>query len=143
MEADEEERELGDLCAEILNNWNTPIYSEMEIVHQNPFSLHRLFTTAYDVEQAEEQPHSKPPNVDTKISEPKRKYKDLDRSIIPMLVADTFYDKLLGHSTDGIDIAALTCEVGDDAGTTTVSANKPKEAAQMSSVHENVNNTNS
>lgn len=138
MEADEE-RELGDLCVEIPKNWNTPIYSEMEIVHQNPFSLHRLFTTAYDVEQAEEQLRSKPPNV----SEPKRKYKDLDRPIIPVLVADTFYDKLLGHSTDGIDIAALTCEIGDDAGTTTVSANKPKEAAQMSSVHENVNNTNS
>lgn len=31
----------------------------------------------------------------------------MDRPIISMLVADTFFDKLLGHGVDGVDIASL------------------------------------
>ncbi|KAH6774136.1 FIP1[V]-like protein [Perilla frutescens var. frutescens] len=138
MEAHEEEGELGDLFAEILENWNTPIYSEM--VHQNPFSTAYDYDYDSDVEQVVEEQlklssssmHSivsqRPTLSGTHVETSKRKYegdkvKDkggrgreklnssekegMDGSIIPVLVADTFYDKLLGHGADGTDIQAL------------------------------------
>lgn len=90
MEADDEEIKL---CAEILENWNTPTPIPSEMLHQNPFAQ-------FDVDEI---------NTNSKHNE-----------IIPVLIADTFYDKLLRRATDGIDISALV-------GPNSVSPNQPNE----------------
>ncbi|KAI3454239.1 hypothetical protein Pfo_010902 [Paulownia fortunei] len=209
MEVEEEkDDDLGELCAEILENWTSPIYSDLahSSFHQNPFSLHHhQLSTAYDIQRVQEevdiygpqlslhasQPHQSLSctNVEMKISTSKPKYEDstedfesehkedkrmkalkttyekgskheqaeksnasvcMDQPIIPVLVADTFFDTLLGHVVDGIDIAALNkvkeakaCdEAGDnlriifnknDAGASTVSTKNEKELEKLNS----------
>lgn len=88
-----EDGEFRELCAEILGNWNSPVNSKT--AHHNPFSLSNARQPSI---------HVKP--LSNAMKE-KEKEKKPDQPIIPVLLADTFFDKLLQCGVDGIDIAAL------------------------------------
>ncbi|KAK6129564.1 hypothetical protein DH2020_036693 [Rehmannia glutinosa] len=132
---EEKEDDFGELCAEILENWSSPIYttdSAHTFVHQNPFSLHHhQLNPAYDIQRVKGTVDEYGPqlplsctNVETKIiskSELKNEdsivdseLEDKEDAVIPLLVADTFFDTLLGRGVDGIDVAALNNKVEED-----------------------------
>lgn len=148
MEADaEEDEELGELCAEILENWNSPTYTS----HHNPFSLehHQPLYTTHDVRTAAGKRDST--GLETDILMSKLKHNDRKQnsvlehkdnrkepSIIPVLVADTFFDKQLQRYVDGVDIAALNKvqEVNaheNEAESSTVSANNVERMEKLGS----------
>ncbi|PIN24011.1 hypothetical protein CDL12_03254 [Handroanthus impetiginosus] len=155
----EEEEELGELCAEILENWNSPIYSDLthSFLHRNPFSTHdhqQLNTITYDIQRVKQKldSHSIVSNApgvsfhatqlnqaisrtnvrpnyeddyaenleileqkeDKIFNENRSKHQEaennaggMDQPLIPLLVVDTFFNKILGRGVDGIDIADL------------------------------------
>ncbi|KAL0407702.1 UNVERIFIED_CONTAM: FIP1[V]-like protein [Sesamum radiatum] len=119
MEVEEEEEVLGELCSEILKNWTSPIYSDLidTSPHRNPFShhYHHPQTPKYDhsadhivLEQKQEKMMKA---LTTSYNERGSKHEhddDQNQPVVPLLVADTFFDKVLGRCVDGVDITALS-----------------------------------
>lgn len=131
METDEEDdEELGDLCAEILENWNSPTCTS----HHNPFSL----DTTHDVQTTDISTSKVKYNDRKQSSEMEHKDNKNEPSIVPVLVADTFFDKLLQRYVDGVSIADLnevqeTNAHENEPESSTVSANNGKRMEKISS----------
>ncbi|GER36171.1 pre-mRNA polyadenylation factor fip1, partial [Striga asiatica] len=110
-EINDDDQGLRQLCAEILENWNKPIYTNSghKLVNENLFTLHeqRYSNSSYHDIQRDElslQDSKTVEDVSKKIGGYELA-KDAD--VITRLVADTFYDRVLGCCVDGIDLASL------------------------------------
>ena len=106
MDADEEER---DLYAEFLENWNTPTPIPTPTPTPTPIYSDQNPLPHFDAEKADTSKQG--PIYSDQNPLPHFDVVEADTSkqgdILPVLVRDTYYDKVLGHATDGIDIAAL------------------------------------